>query len=56
MTGTPLVYCHDLHVPQHAAVFLLEPLNQIISFAPSRTETVFIAAHSAYHVFHGISA
>ena len=36
----PLVPCHALHVPQHVAVSLSEPLNQVISSAPS-TETVF---------------
>ena len=40
MTITFLVPCHALHVPQHVAVSLSEPLNQIISSAPS-TKTVF---------------
>ena len=40
MTVTSLVPCHALHVPQHVAVSLSEPLNQVISSAPS-TETVF---------------
>ena len=40
MTVTSSVPCHALHVPQHAAVSLSEPLNQMISSAPS-TETVF---------------
>ena len=39
-TVTSLVPCHALHVPQHVAVSLSEPLNQMISSAPS-TETVF---------------
>ena len=39
MTVTSLVPCHALHVPQHVAVSLSEPLNQMISSAPS-TETV----------------
>ena len=32
--------CHALHVPQHVAESLSEPLNQMISSAPSN-ETVF---------------
>ena len=40
MTVTYLVSCHAVHVPQHVAVSLSEPLNQMISSAPS-TETVF---------------
>ena len=40
MTVTSLMPCHALHVPQHVAVSLSEPLNQVISSAPS-TETVF---------------
>ena len=40
MTITFLVPCHALHVPQHVAVSLSEPLNQIISSATS-TKTVF---------------
>ena len=41
MSVTSLVPCHDLHVPQHVAVSLSEPFNQIgISSAPS-SETVF---------------
>ena len=40
MTVTSLVPCHALHVPPHVAVSLSEPLNQMISSAPS-TETVF---------------
>ena len=39
MTVTSLVLCHALHVPQHVALSLSEPLNQIISSAPS-AETV----------------
>ena len=39
MTVTYLVPCHALHVPQHVAVSLSEPLNQMISSALS-TETV----------------
>ena len=39
-TVTSSVPCHDLHVPQHVAVSLSEPLNQMISSAPS-TEIVF---------------
>ena len=35
MTVTSLVPCHALHVPQHVAVSLSEPLNQVISSAPS---------------------
>ena len=31
MTVTSLVPCHALHVPQHVAVSLSEPLNQMIS-------------------------
>ena len=31
MTVTSLVPCHALHVPQHVAVSLSEPLNQVIS-------------------------
>ena len=38
MTVTSLVPCQTLHVPQHVAVSLSEPLNQMISSAPS-TET-----------------
>ena len=34
MTVTSLVPCHALHVPQHVAVSLSEPLNQVISSAP----------------------
>ena len=41
MTVTSLVLCHALHVPQHFVVSFSEPLNQVISFAPS-TETVFV--------------
>ena len=44
MTVTSLVPCHALHVPQHVAVSLSEPLNQMISSAPS-TETVFAYLH-----------
>ena len=40
LPSTSLVPCHALHVPQHVAVSLSEPLNQMISSAPS-TETVF---------------
>ena len=40
MTEASLVPCHALRVPQHVAVSLSEPLNQMISSAPS-TETVF---------------
>ena len=40
MTVISLVPFHALHVPQHVAVSLSEPLNQMISSAPS-TETVF---------------
>ena len=40
MTVTSLVPCHAVHVPEYVAVSLSEPLNQIISSAPS-TETVF---------------
>ena len=40
MTVTSLVHCHDLHVAQHVAVSLSEPLNQMISSAPF-IETVF---------------
>ena len=40
MTVTSLVPCHALHAPQHVAVSLSEPLNHVISSAPS-TETVF---------------
>ena len=39
MTVTSLVPCHALHVPQHVAVSVSEPLNQMISSTPS-TETV----------------
>ena len=47
MTVISLVLCHALHVPQHVAVSLSEPLKQkMISSAPS-TETVF-----AYLVTH----
>ena len=44
MNVTSLVPCHALHVPQHVAVSLSEPLNQMISSAPS-TETVFAYLH-----------
>ena len=47
MTVTSLVPCHALHVPQHVAVSLSEPLNQVISSAPS-TETVFAYLDKAY--------
>ena len=47
MTVTSLVPCHALHVPQHVAVSLSEPLNQIISSAQS-TETVFAYLDEAY--------
>ena len=40
MTVTSLVAYHALHVLQNVAVSLSEPLNQMISSAPS-TETVF---------------
>ena len=40
VTVTSLVPCHAMHVPQHVAVSLSEPSNQMISSAPS-TETVF---------------
>ena len=40
MTVTSLVHCHALHVAQHVAVSLSEPLNQMISSAPF-IETVF---------------
>ena len=40
ITVTSLMPYHALHVPQHVAVSLFEPLNQMISFPPS-TETVF---------------
>ena len=40
MTVTSLVPCYILHVPQHVAVSFSEPLNQMISSAPS-TKTVF---------------
>ena len=41
MTVKSLVPCYDLHVPQHDAVSLFEPINQpMISSAPS-TKTVF---------------
>ena len=40
MTETSLVPCQALHVPQHVAVSLSEPLNQMIASALS-TETVF---------------
>ena len=33
MTVTSLVPCHALHVPQHVAVSLSEPLNQMITSA-----------------------
>ena len=39
MTVTSLMPCHALHVPKHVAVSLSEPLNQMLSSAPS-TETV----------------
>ena len=47
MTVTSLVPCHALHVPQHDAVSLSEPLNQMTSSAPS-TETVFAYLDFAY--------
>ena len=47
MTVTSLVPCHALHVPQHVAVSLSEPLNQVISSAPS-TETAFAYLDKAY--------
>ena len=40
MTVTSIVPYHALRVPQHVAVSLSEPLNLMISSAPS-TETVF---------------
>ena len=49
MTVTSIVPYHALHVPQHVAVSLSEPLNLMISSAPS-TETVF-----AYLAYPGIS-
>ena len=47
ITVTSLVPCHDLHVPQHVTVSLSEPLNQMISSAPS-AETVFAYLDYAY--------
>ena len=47
MTVTSLVPCHAPHVPQHVAVSLSEPFNQMISSAPS-TETVFAYLDEAY--------
>ena len=44
---TSSVPCHALHVPQHVAVSLSEPLNQMISSAPS-TETVFACLDLSY--------
>ena len=40
MTVTSFVPCHTLHFPQHVAVSLSEPLNQISSAAS--TEKVFL--------------
>ena len=40
MTVTSLVPCHALHVPQHVAVSLSEPLNQMINRQVSLTATV----------------
>ena len=40
-----------LHAPQHVAVSLSEPLNQMISPAPS-TETVFVYLDLAYPDIH----
>ena len=47
MTVTSIVPYHALHVPQHVAVSLSEPLNLMISSAPS-TETVFAYLDQAY--------
>ena len=44
---TSIVPYHALHVPQHVAVSLSEPLNLMISSAPS-TETVFGYLDQAY--------
>ena len=51
MTVTSIVPCHALHVPQHVAVSLSEPLNLMISSAPS-TETVFAYLDQAYPDTH----
>ena len=47
MTVTSIVPYHALHVPQHVAVSLSEPLYLMISSAPS-TETVFAYLDQAY--------
>ena len=47
MTVTFIVPYHALHVPQHVAVSLSEPLNLMISSALS-TETVFAYLDQAY--------
>ena len=39
-----LMPCHALHVSHHVAVTLVQPLNQMISSAPS-IETVFAYLH-----------
>ena len=51
MTVTSFVPYHALHAPQHVAVSLSEPLNQMISSAPS-TETVFAYLYYAYPDTH----